>query len=196
MPNAFLKHANTLTIILLDAALAFPGTLTKWDGSTGNIIFLNCLAEEGSENTAKTNPQIYRTNDKAIYATDISEVTGETKAKLYLQDMPTTTFMWNAVRTQIAAGKKFLEIYGMGYKEAKWQESVKIGDVVPQRMAISNDPSPLEYMFNSTPQNASFTLSADNVTAIKAVTGYPSNHIRFAGPHVIASGEPEIIVYT
>lgn len=194
--NVYLKHANALTLILLDASLAFPGTLTKWNGSTGNIIFLTCLSEEGSENTAKTNPQIYRTNDKNIYANDISEVTGETKAKFFLQDMETTTFMWNAVRTQIAAGLKFLEIYGMGYKEAKWQESVKIGDVIPNRMAIANNPSPLEYQFNATPQNSSFTLSAANVTAIKAVSGYPANHIRFAGPHIIAAGEPEIIVYT
>lgn len=194
--NVFLKHANALTIILLDASLAFPSSLTKWNGSTGNIIFLNCLADEGSENTAKTNQQIFRTNDKAIYATDISEVTGETKAKLFLQDMETATFMWNAARTQIAAGKKFLEIYGMGYKEAKWQESVKLGDVVPNRAAISGNASPLEYMFNATPQAASFTLSAQNVTDIKAVTGYPSNHIHFAGPHVIAANEPEIIVYT
>lgn len=196
MSNVYLKHGNALTIILLDDSLAIPGTLTKWDGSTGNIIFLNCLAEEGSENTAKTEQKIFRTNDQAIYATDISTVTGETKAKLYLQDKPTVTFLWNAVRTQIAAGKKTLEIYNMGYKEGKWQESVKLGDVVPVRSAIAGNASPIDYMFTSTPQQASFTLSSQNVTDIKAVTGYPSNHIHMAGPAVIAANEVEIVVYT
>lgn len=196
MSNVYTKHGNALTIILLDASLAFPGTLAKWDGSTGNIIFLNCLSEDGSENSAKVNPQTFRTNDRNIYATDISEQTGETKAKLFLRDMVTNTFMWNAVKAQIAAGKKCLEIYNMGYKEGKWQETIKLGDVVPQRNDIAGNAAPLEYMFNAIAQQAAFTLSAQNVTDIKAVTGYPSNHIHCAGPHVIAAGEPEIVVYT
>lgn len=194
--QAFLKHGNGLTLIILDDPIAFPGTLTKWDGSTGNIAFFQSLSEEGSENNAIVEPQTFRTNDKNVYAIDVSTVTGETKAKLFKQDMLTNTFLWTAVKAAIAAGKKILEIYNMGYKEAKWQETIKIGTVIPNRKAIAGDAAPIEYMFTSTPQQSAFVLSDTNVTAIKAVTGYPSGLIHFAGPHTIAANEPEIVVYT
>lgn len=193
--QVYTAHGNGLTLIIMDDPLAFP-TLAAWDGSTGNILFLQDLSDKSSENTAKVNQQVYRSNDKNIYAIDASEVTGETKARILKQDMLTNTFMWNAVLAAIQAGKKVLEIYNMGYKYGKWQESVKLGNVVPQRSAIAGDEAPLEYMFQATPQQSAFTLSSTNVTAIKAVSGYPSGLIHFAGPHVIAANQPEIIVYT
>lgn len=194
MPN-YNKHGNGLCIVLLEASLAFPATLAAWNGSTGNIIFFNCLSDGSGDNKAVVTSKTTRTNDGNIYATDISEVTGETNAKLFKQDMLTNTFMWAAVKAAIAAGTKALEIYNVGYKEAKWVETIKIGDVVPERSAIVGQDAPLSYKFNATPQQSAFTLSAANITAIKAVTGYPGN-IHCAGPHVIAANEPEIVVYT
>lgn len=194
--SIYSAHGNGVTLIVLDDPIAIPSSLTLWNGSTGNIIFFQCFSDEGSENTAKVNPVTYRSNDKNVYAIDASEVTGETKGKFFKQDMLTNTFMWNAALTAIQAGKKMLEIYNLGYKEAKWQETIKIGTPNPVRMAIAGQAAPLEYMFTATPQQAAFTLSEANVTAIKAVTGYPTGLIHFAGPHTIAANMPEIMVYT
>lgn len=191
----FKNHGNGLTLVILDDPIAFP-TLTLWNGSTGNIAFFQCLSDKGSENNAIVNPETFRTNDRNVYAIDVSEVTGETKAKLFKQDSLTNTFLWTGVKAALAAGKRILEIYNMGYKYAKWQETVKIGNVVPNRKAIAGDEAPIDYMFTATPQQSAFTLSAQNVTDIKAVSGYPSGLIHFAGPHVIAANEPEIVVYT
>lgn len=194
MPN-YNKHGNALCIVLLEASLGFPSSLSKWDGSTGNIIFLNCLSDESGDNMAKPTIKTTRTNDGQIYANDISEITGETNAKLYKQDMVTNTFMWKAAKDQIAAGLKCVEIYNLGYKEGKWQETIKLGEVMPQRNSVVGQDAPLEYKFVSTPQQSTFTISSTNITAIKAVTGYPGN-IHCAGPHTILANEPEILVYT
>src|SRR3990167_528955 len=187
-----LKHGNDLSLVILDTGRVFP-TLAAWNGTTGNCIRFRCLSDEGSENNATVNPVIYRTNDKAIYTRDVSEETGETKAKLFLHDELTNSFLFNAVKAAIAAGKFILEYYNMGYHEAKWQESFKVGQPLAQRKAVAGNPAPNEYEFLSMPDSTGFTVSAANITAWEVVY---AGMIHCAGPHVIAANETEIIVYT
>lgn len=196
MPSVNKKLGNAKFLCIMDTGTipVFP-TLAAWDGSTGNYIFLNCFSEEDAENSNKVEAEEFRSSDLEIYATDVSKGTGISKGKLYLQDMLTQTFMYKGVLAAIQAGKKILEIDNMGYKEAKWHESIKLGDITPQRAEIANNPSPTEYMFRAVPQPSAFTLSSANITAIKALGTYPGT-IHCAGPHIIPAGDREIIVYT
>jgi hypothetical protein len=188
-----LKHGNDLSLVILDANRVFP-TLVAWTGSTGNCIRFQCLADDGSsENNASVNSQIYRTNDKLIYAMDVSEETGETKAHLYLHDYLTNSFLYNACKQAIADGKFILEYYNMGYHEAKWQETFKVGQNVPGRMAKAGEAAPMVYSFNSMPTSAGFTVSSANITAWEVV--FPGM-IHCTGPHSIPANESEIVVYT
>jgi hypothetical protein len=188
-----LKHGNDLSLVILDAGRVFP-TPAAWNGTTGNCIRFQCLPDDGSsENNVRLEPTIYRTNDKAIYTRDASEVTGETKAKLYLHDFLTNSFLYTAVKDAINAGKFVLEYYNMGYHEAKWQETFKVGQPLPGRMAKAGDPAPMVYEFLAMPTSTGFTVSAANITAWEVVY---AGMIHCAGPHVIAADEPEIVVYT
>src|SRR4030095_7646606 len=193
MGTVYPFFGNSIIMVILNADGTFP-TLTQWNGSTGNIHFYKSLAQDNTESNIEPQTTKYKTNDDQPYAIKVDQE-GITKARLYSRKTVDVTWITVACKNAIRDGKKVLEIVDLGYHDAAYEESFKIGDVVPQRQVKDNDPLGTMYEHHSTPPPSAFTLSGANITAIETVSA--TNYVvRAAGPVVIPSDQPEILVTT
>ncbi len=185
-------YFNNLCInIALTTAGAFPTSLVAWDGSAGNAIAFQCIAEDGNTVNVDSTATKYRTNDNKLYAVT-QEQEGVTMASLYDRGQLPTTWI-RSQKSKQQSGVKILQIFGLGIFDGKNQEQFAIGDLVSKRVLTAGEPANDTYEFNSTPPTSAFVLTTGNMSAIESLL---SVTIRATADVTIPTDEQDIIVYT
>lgn len=194
MPTPSPFWENKKINIIMDDDGTFPASLTAYDGSTntGNAILIVCNSENDSNLDINPNKEIYKLNDDNVYGIKVT-TEGVKSTRLYERSQDIVEFIKTAVADARKAGKKILDIEGLGYDSGSYIESFAIGEVTEQLHFKSNTADSNIHEFTATPPKTTLTLSTTNLWDIEQLFGIA---IQAPGPVSITKDDKFKLVYT